>query len=143
MWLFFAVILLAPALYLTWNIVRQRPGNQVFLDANRPDDGQPFDIELADIQDQQLRATVTYSGGCGPHTFDLYVEDQQSDVNRLLQLHHQTDDACERRVTEDISFDLTQPIAEHDSPQILFTLQGNGLEPDTILYKKPAVEDEL
>ena len=136
-WLILVSVLLGPAVFLAANIIAQPAGNQTYFNLNRPDEGVGFDIQFAEIVDEELNVTVSYSGGCDDHTFDLYVEDQQSDINRLLEIHHQTEDTCDTRVTEDLKYDIGQVIDEHDSEQIVFTISGNGKNPDPILYEKP------
>lgn len=140
-WIVVTLVLLIPSLFIAFNIVSQPPGNRLFLNMNRPDVGTGFDIRSAQVLEDELTVTVTYNGGCEDHVFNLYVEDQKSDVNRRLELHHISEDSCNTRVTEDLMFDLESVVAEHDSDQIIFTLIGNGAEPDPILYKKPKVED--
>lgn len=142
-WLLLTAVLLGPAIFIAVNIIAQPVGNQTFFNLNRPDVGKGFDIQSAEIIDEELRVTVTYPGGCDDHTFNLYVEDQQSDINRKLELHHLTDDTCDTRVTEDLEYDLSKVIAEHDSEQVVFTIEGNGKVPEPILVEKPAPEDDL
>lgn len=142
-WWLVTVVLLTPALLLAYHIVSQPEGNRIHYDINRPDVGAGFNIQYAAIEQEQLKLTVSYQGGCSDHIFDLYIEDQQSDINRTLELYHKTDDTCDTRVTEDLSYDIASVIAEHDSEQIVFTITGNGAEPDPILFKKPPSSDDL
>ena len=74
--------------------------------------GDPFTIRDFQIRGDSALLTVSYSGGCKQHTFEIiwsevykYSNPPQTD---LLVLHDAHGDACEALITETLFFDLTK-----------------------------------
>ena len=74
--------------------------------------GDPFTIRDFQIRGDSAFLTVSYSGGCKKHTFEIiwsevykYSNPPQTD---LIIVHDAHGDACEAYITETLSFDLTR-----------------------------------
>ena len=71
----------------------------------------PFQLNSAEIQDDTLKVSVSYSGGCKLHEFTLVSSGEflESDPVQLTVsiAHNDNDDSCEAYPTEDYYFDLT------------------------------------
>lgn len=70
-----------------------------------------FVLEKAVITNNSLDITVSYSGGCKDHFFNLvssgmFLESDPVQMSLLL-IHNANDDSCEAWITEDYSFNLT------------------------------------
>ncbi|MDX1766167.1 MAG: hypothetical protein R3313_04415 [Candidatus Saccharimonadales bacterium] len=139
-WWLLLIFVMGPSIFLAWSIITQPAGNEIYYSLDRPDVGIGFDIQKSEVIDGNLELTVSYLGGCSDHKFDLYVEEQKSEINRQLTLYHSTDESCQTKVVEDLKYDIQSVIDEHDSEQVVFTIVGNGQEPDPILVKKPRSE---
>ena len=105
-----------------------------------------FVLEHAAIQDDKIRLTLCYLGGCGQHEFHLvctYV--QEAGVLRIFaQIYHeQNNDPCEQLVTETREIDLS-PIKElnfsdynNSGDQVIISLieAGGMTEAFSLVYK--------
>ena len=70
-----------------------------------------FVLDKAVITNDSLDVTVSYSGGCKEHFFNLvssgmFLESDPVQMSLVL-IHNANSDPCERWVSEDYSFDLT------------------------------------
>ena len=72
-------------------------------------------LNSAQIAGDSMSLNVTYSGGCKPHEFILYMKPyfyNSDPMEADLYLHHNDyQDECQTEITEDIVFDLG-PVAE-------------------------------
>jgi hypothetical protein len=87
----------------------------------------PYRLDRVSIDDHVINITVTYSGGCKNHYFQLFMspaafmESYPAQAN--LYLRHFADfDPCDAIVTRDLAFDL-QPVAH------LYELMYGDLDP--------------
>ena len=75
----------------------------------------PYELVAARIKGDTLRVTVSYSGGCRDHSFELELADIVVTADpphlRATLLHDANNDLCEAWLTEDLEFDLT-PVKE-------------------------------
>ncbi|RKU27171.1 hypothetical protein C6497_12120 [Candidatus Poribacteria bacterium] len=103
----------------------------------------PFRLNSAMIENDTMKVSVSYSGGCKPHEFTLVSSDVflESDPVQLMVsiAHNANDDTCEAYPTEDYSFDLTpiktmyQNAYGQDAGTIVIRLKDN---PDgELVYK--------
>ncbi|MCP4717708.1 MAG: hypothetical protein GY868_21500 [Deltaproteobacteria bacterium] len=71
----------------------------------------PFTIESPTVEGDELKLTVSYSGGCQEHAFSLvaysYFVESKPKQAAVLLTHDAHDDMCEAYLTEELSFDLT------------------------------------
>ena len=86
-------------------------GNVVIGEMDQKYGVDPFEINSAVIQDDTLKISVSYSGGCETHIFTLVSSDvflESFPVQLMVSIaHNANDDSCEAYPTEDYSFDLT------------------------------------
>jgi hypothetical protein len=79
--------------------------------ADLADTDASYDVDSIFIRDQILTVTVSYSGGCAPHSFNLYYngKPESADLRSVkLRLYHKTkDETCRELVTEQHRFDLS------------------------------------
>jgi hypothetical protein len=88
-------------------IITDRPPDSLLLD--------PFWLEDLSIDGDVLTISLTYSGGCNDHDYQLYMSPaafmESYPVQANLYLwHNGYDDACDAIIGEDVRFDIT-PIA--------------------------------
>lgn len=76
----------------------------------------PFSINSAKLEDKVLTLNVSYSGGCGEHSFSVVSDGDvgASDVVKLYVMHNANGDRCESLVTEDLEFDASDLVAKVD-----------------------------
>jgi hypothetical protein len=84
-----------------------------------------------------LKMSVSYTGGCARHRFDLvassrFLESEPPKVDALLA-HDAGSDACPTLIAEDLAFDLT-PLRDHyretyrrDSGTVILILRGTEI----------------
>ncbi|RKU14262.1 hypothetical protein C6502_01330 [Candidatus Poribacteria bacterium] len=92
------------------------PSDAVIIDdSTNAWDSDEFVLQQAVITNDSLDVTVSYSGGCQDHIFNLVSSGMflESDPVQmpLVLIHNANNDRCEAWITEDHSFDLT-PIKE-------------------------------
>ena len=80
------------------------------LDTNRINNDVCF-IQDADIEGNFILITVSYSGGCKNHLFDLYANQFESLGNsnhqtNLILKHNSNNDHCKKIIEERLCFDL-------------------------------------
>ena len=71
----------------------------------------PYTLEDVYVQEQSLTVSVTYTGGCEEHGWELcwdgsIAESMPLQVSFSLG-HYAYDDSCEMSVSEEISFDIS------------------------------------
>ncbi|MCD6597579.1 MAG: hypothetical protein J7L04_07830 [Bacteroidales bacterium] len=71
-----------------------------------PDD--PFAVDSVQIVDDCLKLSVSYSGGCKSHIFQLTILPTMGPLNTLSLCHEANNDLCEAWITEKITFDLRE-----------------------------------
>lgn len=88
--------------------------NQIILFHNSPGpdfSNNPAVIELAQISEDTLQLTVSYSGGCREHHFKLFGSRSIIKTNppqaEIYLSHNSNGDMCEAWITENIKFDLS------------------------------------
>lgn len=76
----------------------------------------PATISAMRIEGDMLRLTVTHSGGCKDHTYQLYtsgaVMKSYPPQMTLHLAHNAHGDACRALITQDLTFDLS-PLKQH------------------------------
>ncbi len=79
--------------------------------------GNAFDIQEFRIEGDSAFITLTYGGGCNPHSFEIIWSETYAESNPprtdLILVHNSNGDACKALITETISFkilNLTGPI---------------------------------
>ena len=86
-------------------------GKVVIGEMNKKSGDDPFQLNSAVIQDDSLKVSVSYSGGCETHEFTLVSSDvflESHPVQLMVAIaHNDNDDSCEAYPTEDYIFDLT------------------------------------
>lgn len=84
-----------------------------------------------------LRISVSYTGGCAPHRFELvassrFLESDPPKVDTLLA-HDAGSDACSALIVEELAFDLTplrdnyREIYRRDGGTVVLILRGNEI----------------
>jgi len=72
----------------------------------------PFELGDVVINGNQVSVTVSYSGGCKPHTFEIIWDEVVASTNppqiNLIILHDSNDDNCEAYITETLVFELEE-----------------------------------
>lgn len=118
-------------------------GNVVIGEMDKKYGVDPFKINSAMIQDDTMKVSVSYSGGCKTHEFTLVSSDEflESHPVQLMvsMAHNANNDSCEAYPTEDYCFDLTpikilyQNAYRQDEGTIVIHLKDN---PDgELVYK--------
>lgn len=86
-------------------------GNVVIGEMDKKYGVDPFEINSAVIQNDTMKVSVSYSGGCKTHEFTLVSSDvflESHPVQLMVSIaHNANDDSCEAYPTEDYCFDLT------------------------------------
>lgn len=110
-------------------------GNVVIGEMDKKYGVDPFQLNSAAIQDDTLKVSVSYSGGCKTHEFTLISSDvflESYPVQLMVSIaHNANDDSCEAYPTEDYSFDLTpiktmyQNAYQQDEGTIVIRLKDN------------------
>lgn len=101
----------------------------------------PNTINSVELEEDILKLSVSYGGGCKEHEFALiitnnFMESNPVQINVLLS-HNANDDLCEAYLTEELLFDLTplketwQQTYQQESGTIIIWL--DGLE-ESIVY---------
>jgi hypothetical protein len=77
----------------------------------------PYFIEIAKIEENTLRLSVSYTGGCAEHAFRLVAWDYFSKAEvpqaKLLLAHDANGDACKAIIKEALRFDISPLAAEY------------------------------
>lgn len=100
-----------------------------------PRENGAFNVESMDIVDAKLTLSVSYSGGCEEHEFNLYSPNQYAksyppQLSLFLQ-HIDNGDNCRARIYKDLIFDISG--VEYDGTNTLIIKVNNTKE--TIEYK--------
>jgi hypothetical protein len=77
--------------------------------AEVPINNAPVTINSVEIEGDIVTLDVSYSGGCGPHEFNLFVINLFLDSNPVQTesiLSHVTEVACDAVVTDELTFEL-------------------------------------
>ena len=85
-----------------------------------------FQLDSAYVNDDCLKVTVSYGGGCGGAIFELIATTSilESDpVQRIIRISLDDKDDCEAYITEEISFDLI-PLRVDSITEINLNLAG-------------------
>ena len=91
-------------------------------------------ISNVELIDDILNMTVSYSGGCEDHEFELigtnnFMESDPVQINIRLS-HNANNDICKAYLTEELTFDLTplkeawQEVYQQESGTIIINLEG-------------------
>lgn len=67
-----------------------------------------FTVDSLQIKDDCLELTLSYSGGCKSHIFQLTILPTMGPLNTLSLCHEANNDLCEAWITEKINFDLKE-----------------------------------
>ena len=88
-------------------------------------------IERAEIEEDALHVSVSYTGGCVEHEFRLVAWDYLSKAEplhvKLLLAHEANGDPCNAIIREALRFDISPLKAEHH--------KGYGTKPCTLLLR--------
>lgn len=91
-------------------LTKSATGYAQVLSGNTDEIGDPFNLQNFEIRDDSALVTVSYSGGCKQHTFEVIWSENYEKSNPpstgLLLLHNAHGDACEALITETLSFSL-------------------------------------
>lgn len=87
-----------------------------------PDDA--FSVDTLEVINDCLELTVSYSGGCKNHIFQLTVLPTMGPLNTLMLCHEANDDLCEAWITRKVSFDLKE-LQSDGSHSVTFILRLN------------------
>jgi len=72
----------------------------------------PFELGDVVVNGNEVSVTVSYSGGCKPHTFEIIWDEVVANTNppqiSLIILHDSNDDNCEAYITETLVFELEE-----------------------------------
>lgn len=89
--------------------------------------GAPVTIVSHAIEDRYLTLTVSFSGGCATHSFDLSTDmefmSSSPPAATVYLLHHDNEDACEAYLTETLMFDLSA-LRNQEFTEMTITLFG-------------------
>jgi hypothetical protein len=70
----------------------------------------PFVLNEATLEGDELTVQVSYGGGCREHGFKLYMQPAFAESNpvraNLYLSHNDNDDPCDAWITEDLTFDV-------------------------------------
>lgn len=100
--------------------------------------GAHYDIENAELSGNQLHITISYSGGCKEHEFNLYhnkmISKSMPPILNIFLTHENNGDECEQYITKEIIFDVST--LEKDFPELKqIKLQLSNFE-NTLMYNK-------
>lgn len=85
-----------------------------------------FAMDTAYVKGDSLHLTVSYSGGCARHRFDLWrlpVHSPDTKQFEVLLSHTSNDDPCDAWLTSELSFSLV-PIRVRGKYAVTFLLRG-------------------
>ncbi|MGE5421467.1 MAG: hypothetical protein ACM3UT_14870 [Chloroflexota bacterium] len=107
------------------------------LRGNMEDKGNSFSILDFRIEGDSAFATVSYAGGCNPHTFEIiwsesYAESYPPQTSLLLK-HDAHGDACKALITETLSFDLAGLTGPIDYEKVVVNLLNASQPSSTAL----------
>lgn len=84
-----------------------------------------FDIDSVSVHDQVLKVYVTYGGGCGEATFDMYYKPQLMTVlphRNFLLLKLNDNDPCRELIQKELLYDLSVFKKEAKEGGVVITL---------------------
>ena len=98
-------------------------------------------LNSAEFIGDKLSLSVSYSGGCGEHSFTLY----SSNVNITIfppvvttwLVHDGNGDLCEAYLTETIEFDVKDLIADYSSQFFVHVVPAGSSESIQVEYQSP------
>lgn len=108
---------------------------------NSISEGDPFTIKNVKREGEILQITLTYSGGCKEHTFEIIWDgivytDDPCKMNLLL-IHRGDSDNCEALITETIHINLKNLIGDvsykNDCAYHIFSTYNFSENPDVII----------
>lgn len=117
-------------LIVLWGCDSQEPGpptSEIIIDTSiEPLDKDPYTLQEAGIENNNLVLNIFYGGGCAQHEFILYASDSWLPTappgKTVTLVHNANGDTCEAAFFEELSFDLTE-IQHSESDQILLLVQ--------------------
>ena len=81
-------------------------------DVELPPHKDAYHIQSVDVQGDVLEFSVSYSGGCEEHEFELHSAAGWTYSNppgkHIVLIHNANGDTCEAALREDLSFDISQ-----------------------------------
>jgi len=93
-----------------------------------------FQIQSADVVEQQLHIEVSYSGGCEGHVFELFTDGllmkSLPPKQNFFLKHYANKDACEQLIKETLVFDLTGSASPGNTLMILLQQYDGELRMD-------------
>jgi len=98
----------------------------------------PYQVAKAEIVDDILHLTVTYSGGCEEHSFTaysnkMYAKSLPPQLTIFVE-HENNGDMCRAMLTEDIYFRLND-VRYPGSDKVLIRINDLNIEPVMYAYK--------
>ncbi len=91
-----------------------------------PPDKDPYTLQEAGVENNNLVLNIFYSGGCAQHEFILYASDSwlpSTPPGKIVTLVHDANgDTCEAAFFEELTFNLTE-LQHPDSDEILILVQ--------------------
>ncbi len=103
--------------------------------------GDPFDLLALHFNDDIVKITVGYSGGCRKHAFELIWGEQiisgnPPSVNMIL-IHNANGDNCEAYITEELVFNVSEFMDAHAVKNLSIGIYNGYYPDDELLFESP------
>lgn len=117
-------------------LTKSATGYEHALSGNPDENGDPFNLQDFEIRDDSAFITVSYSGGCRQHTFEVIWNENYDKSNppgtKLLMLHNANGDACEAFLTETLVFSLSELLGEVAYETVAVTVINGKSQSDSL-----------
>lgn len=101
--------------------------------------GDSFDLDNVSVKDKKIEVTVSYSGGCEKHSFEVIWDEKVTNTNppgvNLVILHNSGGDNCKAYITEVLSFSLSELTAGAVGGNAGMDVFNGSNPHDSIVYK--------
>lgn len=102
------------------------------IDGNLTQESDPFELREIRIENDSAFITVSYSGGCRKHTFEVIWSEMYYNTDPpetgFIVIHNANDDNCEAYLTETLAFDLTELTGPVSYDSLVVSVL-NGVDP--------------
>ena len=87
-------------------------------------------LRKAEVEGHELKLDITYGGGCGEHSFELYASGGWVKTNPpgkdIVLVHDGHGDSCEAAINEELRFEISQLKYPGTSEVLLFVWPSPG-----------------
>lgn len=109
-----------------------------------PQESDPFELTAVTVEDNSVEFTVSYSGGCRKHTFEVIwseaIKGGESPGIDLIIKHNAHGDPCEAYLTETLSFPLSELLDTLSFEGMTVNVLNGGNVSDSVTYETPGYD---